>query len=77
MPPVQRHGCPRPKCLHTIDNRLFCCASDWFDLPLSIRRAIGKTAGMNPLLPERRAAIQAALNAWKAIDGPRAARPRR
>jgi len=67
-PDLKRHRCPRPKCPLLISNALFCCHGHWYELPPRIRFAIGETAGLPVLAPSRRAAIEAAMFAWRAID---------
>lgn len=66
---TERHACPRKGCNRTIDNRLFCCAEDWFALTKQCRVRIGQTAQMSLLSGPRRRAIKAAREEWEALDG--------
>lgn len=68
MPP-EKHECPRKGCTKEIDNRLFCCAPDWFDLSKQTRVRIGQTAKMSLLSGPRRRAIKEAREEWERLDG--------
>lgn len=58
------HRCPRHGCKAEVSNRLYACATDWAALPAEVRTLITRTARMNVLQPERRAAFRAADQAW-------------
>lgn len=60
----ERHECPRPGCKTTVDNRLFCCAPDWFALSALTRRRISRTAALSPVAPARREAFAYAQQEW-------------
>lgn len=62
---IDRHECPAPGCRAQIDNRLFCCHTDWFRLSQPVRNAISQTARLPLLAPRRRAAIAAAIHDWE------------
>lgn len=68
---VEKHECPAPACTLQIDNRLFCCAKDWFRLSQSVRVRIGATAKMSVLARPRRSAIEDALGEWREQDAAR------
>lgn len=68
---TQKHQCPRPGCTKEIDNRIFCCAPDWFALGVAARKGIYNTAKLSLLVPERRAAIEACMADWRASAGRR------
>jgi hypothetical protein len=66
--PVEKHQCPRRGCPRFVDNRIFCCAPDWFALSKPARDGISRTARAHLLSPERRAAIEICRREW---DGKR------
>lgn len=63
MPDRGMHGCPG-RCGRQVNNRLFCCAQDWYRLSAAARAGIGRTASQSMFSVERRAAIEAALAEW-------------
>lgn len=64
---MPRHRCPRPGCTSQVDNRLFACHGDWFALSQTARIGISNTASLNLLSDARRAAIQDAMDEWRAL----------
>lgn len=62
-----RHRCPRKGCDETVSNRIFCCAKDWYLLPLAVREEIGRTARAPLASPQRRIAIARAMEAWSKL----------
>lgn len=58
------HGCPARGCDRVVPNRLLACPKHWFQLPATLRQDITRTASLNLLHPERRAALAAASQIW-------------
>jgi hypothetical protein len=64
----REHQCPGGRttpCPKFVPDRLLSCPDHWFRLPADVRRQIERTANLPLLHPDRRAAIQAALDVWK------------
>lgn len=62
------HRCPAEGCEQTVPDAIFCCAEDWFLLPLNIQTEIRHTALLPVLHPDRRDAINRAMAHWRVIS---------
>lgn len=71
MPLPTTHRCPARPCPLSVPNRLLACPKHWFELPSIVRMDIEATAHLNPLHPERRAALDAALSIWRTAAQPK------
>lgn len=63
-----QHRCPAggtARCTRYVPDRIFACPEHWFKLPADVRQDIERTASLPSLHADRRAAIAAALDAWK------------
>jgi hypothetical protein len=58
------HICPKKGCRTEVPDARFACITHWYKLPDDVRAKILRTARKSLLAPERRAAIEAARNAW-------------
>lgn len=58
------HGCPKRGCDAVVSNRLYACAPHWFALSPGTRALITRTARLNVLHPDRRAAFAASRDDW-------------
>ena len=66
--PMTHHMCPRRGCLNEVDNRLFCCSGDWWELSIAARANVVRTRTLPAIAPERRRAIQQACSEWDLLD---------
>jgi hypothetical protein len=60
------HRCPSPQCAIIVPNTRLACPSHWYALSAPVRAAIYTTAGLSLLHPDRRAALDAAREEWRA-----------
>ncbi len=58
------HICPKRGCRTEVPDARFACVTHWYKLPDDVRRAIVATARQPLTRPTRRAAIEAAFEAW-------------
>lgn len=57
--------CPAPGCTLMIRRTLLACKPHWYQLSKSVRDAVWATAGLPALHPDRRQALEAALEEWR------------
>jgi hypothetical protein len=64
---LRTHTCPATPCPKIVPNNLLACPTHWFKLTADTRQGITRTAGLNLLHPDRRAALAAARAEWAAM----------
>jgi hypothetical protein len=62
---ADRKKCPAPKCAVMIRGNLLACRPHWYSLSKPVRDAIWATVGLPTLHPDRRQALEAALEEWR------------
>jgi hypothetical protein len=60
------HRCPAPGCQIIVKSAMLACKPHWFQLSKPVREAIWATVGKSTLDPDRRAALTAAMEEWRA-----------
>jgi hypothetical protein len=58
------HKCPKNGCRVRVPNSKLACRTHWYQLSKPVRDAVYATAHLGLLHPDRRAALDAALEEW-------------